>query len=97
MRLGLPIIASLLFTAAPAAAQAEPAPSDPPAAKPVKEKKICRRQVPTGRRIAESICLARSEWDRLDAASAEAARGFTDEIVRHAGVAGAARNPVTGQ
>jgi Spy/CpxP family protein refolding chaperone len=94
MKPGLPIAAALLLAVPPVLA-AEPAPA--PVAKPAKVKKVCRKHVPTGRRLAERTCLTQEQWAEIDAANAAAARNFADETTRHAGIAGPARNPVTGQ
>ena len=55
--------ALLLFVAAPAAAQTDTA----PAAKPVKEKKVCRRMDTTGSIMSGSmVCHTKADWAAID-------------------------------
>lgn len=52
--------------AAPAFAQTAPA-TDPAAPKPVKEKKICRREAQTGSILGSpSVCHTKAEWAKID-------------------------------
>ena len=44
---------------------AQTAPTDP-AVKPVKEKKICRREIATGSMMAKNVCHSKAEWAALD-------------------------------
>jgi predicted transglutaminase-like cysteine proteinase len=57
--------------AAPVASQSDQARagSDRQASVPVKEKKICRRDIATGSIMAKSICHTRTEWDAMTAQS----------------------------
>lgn len=89
----LAMIAALLLTA-PAPAQTTP---EQPPAKPVKAKKICRSQIPTGRRISESICMTQAEWDAVDAANEANARGVINQLTRQASTPAASPNPMTGK
>jgi hypothetical protein len=41
--------------------------AQPPAAAPVKEKKLCRSVVPTGTIMSKRICLTKSEWAEFNA------------------------------
>jgi len=67
-----------LSLAAPAFAQTAPASDSTP--KPVKEKKICRRETTTGSIIgARSTCHTKSEWAAIDAANARS----TDDMLSH--------------
>lgn len=61
-RISVVVLAGCLI-AAPALGQVAPAPE----AKPVKEKKICRRVVGTGTILARSLCLTKSEWTEFNA------------------------------
>ena len=55
------MLAALLLGATPTATSAAPA---APAAKPVKEKKICKEDPAyTGSRMRKKLCLTQSEWD----------------------------------
>lgn len=63
-------------TVAAQAAQVAPAVAEKP-------KKVCRKTEITGRRIASSVCHTREEWAAVDAADKEAARKFTDDIMRN--------------
>ena len=63
-------VAAVSF-AIPAMAQTDPA-SDAVAPKPVKEKKICRREAQTGSILGgPSICHTKAEWAKIDAANAQ--------------------------
>ena len=94
MRLGLPIILMpLLLASVPALAGAEP---EAPPTKPAKAKKICRSQMPTGRRISESVCHTQAEWDEIDAADGAAARGVINQLTRQSGTPAASPNPMAG-
>jgi hypothetical protein len=42
-------------------------------AKPVKAKKICRRDATTGTRVAKQTCRTADEWAQLDGAKADEA------------------------
>jgi hypothetical protein len=90
----LAMIAALLMAPAPALAQTAP---EQPAAKPVKAKKICRSQIPTGRRISESICMTKAEWEAVDAANEANARGVINQLTRQASTPAASPNPMTGK
>ena len=69
------------FTTAPALAQ--DATQAPAAAKPVKEKKVCRYETPTGSNIPVSTCHTKTEWAQIDSAQ----QAYTDEM-KHAVIAG---------
>jgi hypothetical protein len=64
------MLAMVLMTAvAPAAAQ-QPTTAEKPAGTAAKpDKKICRREVPTGSRMAKSTCHLASEWADIDRAN----------------------------
>ena len=69
-------VAAISF-AAPAIAQTG---SDVPAPKPVKEKKICRREAQTGSILGSpSVCHTKAEWDKIDAANG---RNADDALAR---------------
>jgi hypothetical protein len=55
--------------AAPALAQEAPAPAatSAPATAQVADKKVCRREVPTGSNMVEKTCHLKSEWAAIDA------------------------------
>ena len=91
MRWSLVVIVASLAIVVPAAAQ-----TDGPllAGKPVKAKKICRTQLPTGRRISESVCHTQAEWDRIDGENGKAAQGLINQLTRQAGSPGDAPAPV---
>ena len=69
--------AAAMLLAAPAVAQTA---TDAPAPKPVKEKKICRRDgAPTGSILGgAAICHTKTEWDKIDSANARSA----DDMLR---------------
>lgn len=59
---------ALAFLAAAAAPEASPPVVAQPAAKPVKEKKICQADpATTGSLLARKICKTKSEWEALAA------------------------------
>ena len=91
MRWNWAIIAASCAIVAPAVAQTDPA---PPPAKPVKAKKICRTQLPTGRRISQSVCHTQDDWDRIDAENGKAAQSVINQLTRQAGSPGQAPAPV---
>ena len=61
----------------PSFAQQAPA-AKPAVTKPVKEKKICRREVPTGSIMAVSTCRTQKEWNELTASGQEGLRQLND-------------------
>ncbi|MDK2768250.1 hypothetical protein [Sphingomonas sp.] len=68
MKTGLALGALLLaapMISTPAIAQD----AAPAAAKPVKEKKICRRDNTVGTRLAKYVCLTRAQWESREAAA----------------------------
>ena len=67
---------ALLATAAPG--DSAPAAGPAPAAKPVKEKKVCRSDVSTGSIMPKTTCKTQSEWDALGAANRGAREQMTD-------------------
>jgi hypothetical protein len=85
-------IAMSLMIMAPAVSAEEPVAPD----KPVKAKKICRSQIPTGRRTALRTCATASEWEKWDADNAVAGKEFTDRTAQHSGISVPPRNPMTG-
>ncbi|HWU72106.1 MAG TPA: hypothetical protein VN137_01380 [Sphingomonas sp.] len=71
-------VAGISF-AVPAFAQTAPA-TDPAAPKPVKEKKICRREAQTGSILGgASICHTKADWAKIDAANG---RNADDALAR---------------
>lgn len=79
MRFNTMAFVAALSLAAPAFAQTTPT-TDQAAPKPVKEKKVCRRETTTGSIIgARSTCHTRSEWAAIDAANARS----TDDMLSH--------------
>lgn len=78
MRFNTMAFVAAMIIAAPAIAQTAPAADSAP--KPVKEKKICRRETTTGSIIgARSTCHTKSEWAAIDAANARS----TDDMLSH--------------
>ena len=71
-----------LGLAAPASAE-----DAAPAAKPAKEKKICRRDVNTETIIPKSTCRTRSQWSQIDAAKQKQTDRDTDAM-RNRGTSG---------
>ncbi|HEV7234414.1 MAG TPA: hypothetical protein VGN36_09215 [Sphingorhabdus sp.] len=59
------IVALLLLAASPDAGTATTT-TEPVAAKPVKEKKVCRSIVATGTRLGKRECKTQAEWDMVD-------------------------------
>ena len=47
-----------------------------PAAKPVKEKKVCKSLDKTGSMLGERTCMTKSEWESFDAKNAADAERF---------------------
>ncbi len=66
-----------LAVAAPAGAAAAAAEDS---AKPVKEKKVCRRTVDTGSIMPVKVCRTVTEWSKVDSARAKQAERDTDEM-----------------
>ena len=91
MRGRLPIIAMLVIAMPPALARTEPA---GPADRPAKVKKICRTQMPTGRRISESICHSPAEWDQIDAANGTVARRVINQLTQQGSTTAESPAPV---
>jgi hypothetical protein len=91
MKCALAITMSLMILA-PAVSAQEAAPLD----KPAKAKKICRTEIPTGRRTALRTCATAVEWEKWDAENAVAGKEFTDRTAQHSGISLPARNPMTG-
>lgn len=84
-------VAAMSF-AIPAMAQTAPA-SDTVAPKPVKEKKVCRREAVTGSIIGtRSVCHTKTEWAAIDAANAGNAEGELTRGRQQGGIVGAGRN-----
>ena len=65
-------VPGVLLAQAPSPAAASAA----PAAKPEKEKKICRREETTGSIMPTRICHTKDEWVQIDEANAHAAEQF---------------------
>lgn len=69
MLISLLAAAALLAANGPAAAQAEPAgnasPASAPAAKPAKDKMVCKSEPVTGTRFGKKVCRTESEWRQL--------------------------------
>ena len=60
------------------AQDAAPAPAAAPvAAKPEKEKKICRREETTGSVMLTRVCHTKEEWVAIDKANQDAANQFS--------------------
>ena len=68
--LKITLLASLCLSSA-AFAQVAPVTAAPAA--PVKEKKICRGEVPVGSIMAKRTCLTKAQWAALEARRGEAA------------------------
>ena len=66
------------FTAACLAFTSASAQQAAPAAAPVKEKKVCRREMETGSIMPKSTCRTKAEWAAIDQANADAADKFGD-------------------
>jgi predicted secreted protein len=74
------LIVLAIFCAVPSALLAQdaaPAPATTPAAKPEKEKKICRREETTGSVMLTRVCHTKEEWVAIDKANQEAADQFS--------------------
>jgi hypothetical protein len=70
MRFSMMACVAAISLAAPAFAQDAPA-ADSTAAKPVKEKKICRREAQTGSILGgSSVCHTKADWAKIDTANA---------------------------
>jgi hypothetical protein len=91
MKCALAIAMSLMILAPAASAEESVTPD-----KTVKAKKICRSEIPTGRRTALRTCATASEWEKWDADNAAAGKEFTDRTAQHSGIGTPARNPMTG-
>lgn len=63
------MIVSLLLGLATLPPQATPDAAATPTP-PVKEKRICRSEVPTGSTLPKHTCHTKSEWAQIDAANA---------------------------
>jgi hypothetical protein len=78
------LVAAISFTV-PAVAQ-----TDAVAAKPAKEKKICRRAGPATGSIMPSpaICHTKADWDKIDSANENSAQNALDRdrALRNSGV-----------
>jgi hypothetical protein len=62
------LAAALLTAADPAAATPASAPAPVQAAKPVKEKKICKvDENESSSRLRKRVCLTQTEWERKEA------------------------------
>lgn len=63
------LAAAALFAASEPAAQAEPtanaAPASAPAAKPAKDKMVCKSEPVTGTRFGKKVCRTESEWRQM--------------------------------
>lgn len=68
MRITVIAITAVAMLGTPALAQTDPS-TPPTAAKPVKEKKICRKEPVLGSSIPQSTCHTKAEWDQIDAAN----------------------------
>jgi hypothetical protein len=73
------VIASALLTALQASPSV-PAASAPPPAKPLKEKKICRRDASTGSILPKTVCRTQNEWDDIDFANHNSAQFRRDTV-----------------
>lgn len=63
------------------------------AAKPPKEKKVCRREAVTGSIIGtRSVCHTKAEWEAIDAANANNADGELSRGRQQGAIVGASRN-----
>lgn len=78
------LLASLCLSST-ALAQVTPVTAAPAA--PVKEKKICRSEVPVGSIMAKRTCLTKAQWASLDGRRGEAAEKAI-EFVRERASAG---------
>lgn len=76
----LMLLAALVANASPDAPAAKPADQAAAAAttKKQKEKKVCRREVPTGSIMAERTCKSQREWDELTASGQDTLRQVRD-------------------
>lgn len=74
------LLAALVANASPDAPSATPADQSAPVAttKKVKEKKVCRREVPTGSIMAERTCKSQREWDELTASGQDTLKQVRD-------------------
>ena len=72
------LLASLCLPTAAFSQVAAPAPA--PVAKPVKEKKICRSEVPIGSIMATRVCMTKSEHDALGARNGAAAERALESV-----------------
>jgi hypothetical protein len=76
------VIAAMFVSTAAAAQTVAPA---APAPAPVKEKKICRSEVPLGSIMTKRVCMTRSEWAAIRARDNAAAAGALDQAHRGSG------------
>jgi hypothetical protein len=83
-RLSILAVLATAVTFVPAAAVAGD-PSTEQAAKPRKEKKVCRRLVDTGSIMTQKTCRSRKEWQQADEQNAANARNAIDQRNRTMG------------
>jgi hypothetical protein len=76
---GFAAISLALFIVAPQSATNAQT-GEPGAAKPVKEKRVCRRETPTGSRLAIRTCRTAAEWEAIDRENATQADREVDRI-----------------
>jgi hypothetical protein len=70
MRFNTMAFLATMVLAMPAVAQTAPS-TDSSTPKPVKEKKICRREAQTGSILGSpSVCHTKADWAKIDAANA---------------------------
>ena len=62
------------------AALAQVPPGTPAPVAPVKEKKICRSEVPVGSIMAKRTCLTKAQWAALDGRRGEQAEKAIDYV-----------------
>ncbi|MBW8745815.1 MAG: hypothetical protein JF628_16030 [Sphingomonas sp.] len=67
------MLAALCAVSGALHAQTAPVPTSQ---KPVKEKKLCRREEATGSIMTTSVCHTKDEWTQIDAANARAVDQF---------------------
>lgn len=66
------VLAGVLAILLPATVAMAQDQAPPPADKPVKEKKVCRRQEVTGSMFLKTTCHTKAEWEAIDAANRKA-------------------------
>jgi len=88
--IALAAVAALATTAGAASAQSQSpqAQAQPAPAKPVKQKKICKRDVPTGSMLPTSTCRTQQEWDATAAAGQDNLRTLRDRSQASGGLSG---------